>query len=357
MKIVIALPVYLNTPIGGHHVHYQYASLLSRRGHDVTVVFPRHLRPGHPIKARVRTPLWALRLRLKNRPLIGSFPMDARVKVRLLRDLSGSALPRADVLIATAWQTAEALADAPARCGRKFYIVYDYEHLMTAAADMRRRIEATYRMPFVLVATSGIVAETIRKYGGEPMATVPCGLDLDSFGMDLVPERREGFTLGFPARAEAFKGTADAVAAAALLRARYGDRLRVAAFGSRQLDLPDWIKWHQYPSQAELRRFYNMQSVFMVPSHFEGWGLPGAEALACGAALVTTDNGGCRNYATDGETALVVPPGEPERMANAVDRLLEDDSLRHQLAWSGNQFVQRYTWVGAADALEKVLAS
>lgn len=357
MKITIALPAYWNVPIGGYHVHYQYANLLTRRGHAVTIVFPRSLRPGHPIKARLRTPAWALQLRLQNRPLIGSFPLDDQVKVRLLRDLSNSALPRADVLIATAWQTAEALADAPARCGRKVHIAYDYEHLMTAAADVKERIEATYRMPFTLVATSGIVAETIRKCGGKPAAMVPCGLDLDAFGVDVAPERREGFTVGFPARPEAFKGTADAVAASALLRARYGDRLRIAAFGSRQLNMPDWIEWHQYPSQAELRRFYNMQSVFMVPSHFEGWGLPGAEALACGAALVTTDNGGCRDYAMDGQTALVVAPREPAELAGAVGRLFGDDSLRHNLARSGNQFVQRYTWAGAADGLEKVLVS
>lgn len=355
MKIVIALPVYSNKPIGGYHVHYQYANLLSRGGHDVTVVFPRSLRPGHPVKARLRTPLWALRLRLRNRPLIGSFSLDARVRVRLLRDLSGSALPRADVLIATAWQTAEALADTPAQCGRKVYVIYDYEHLMTAEPDTRQRIEATYRMPFVIVATSGIVAETIRRCGGEPVANVPCGLDFDAFGVDRPAERRERLTVGFPVQAESFKGAADAIAAATLLRARYGDQFRAAAFGSRRLDLPDWIEWHQYPSQAELRRFYNTQSVFMVPSHFEGWGLPGAEAMACGAALVTTDNGGCRDYAADGKTALVVPPGRPECLADAVGRLFEYDGLRQRLARSGNQFIQRYTWAGAADGLEKVL--
>lgn len=357
MKIVIALPAYYNTPIGGYHVQYHYANMLSRRGHDVTVVFPRYLTPGDPVKSRVRTPLWAMGLRLRNRPLIGSFPLDARVKVRLLRDLSGGALPRADVLVATAWQTAEALAEAPASCGRKVYTVYDYEHLMTASPEVRERIEATYRLPYALIATSAVVADTIRRCGGEPVATVPCGTDFDAFGIDVPQAEREPFTLGFAARPEVFKGADDALAAAVLLRVRYGDKLRVAAFGSRQMDLPDWIEWHQYPSQADLRRFYNAQSVFMVPSHFEGWGLPGVEALACGAALVTTDNGGCRDYALDGNTAIVVPPGEPEGLAEGVGRLLDDDGLRQRLAQSGHEFVQHYTWSRAADGLEAVLRS
>lgn len=357
MKIVIVLPAYYNVPIGGYHVQYQYANLLSRRGHDVTVAFPRHLTPGHPLKSRVRAPLWAMGLRLRNRPLIGSFPLDAAVKVRLLRDLSGGALPQADVLVATAWQTAEAMVDAPIRCGRKIYVVYDYEHLMTASPDVRRRIEATYNLPYAIVATSGVVADTICRCGGKPVATVPCGVDFDAFGIDVPPDRRGRLTLGFPVRVEAFKGASDAVAAAALLRARYGDKLRVAAFGSRKIDMPDWIEWHQYPSQSDLRRFYNTQSVFMVPSLFEGWGLPGVEAMACGAALVTTDNGGCRDYAIDGSTAIVVPPGEPQKLADGIGRLFDDDGLRQRLAQSGNAFVQRYTWSHAADSLETVLRS
>lgn len=355
MKLVIALPAYYNFPIGGYNVYYQYANLLSRRGHDVTIVFPRRLTPGRPLVDRARAALWAMRLRVRNRPLIGSFPLDAAVKVRLLRDLDGGTLPRADVLVATAWQTAEAMAGVPARCGRKIYVVYDYEYLMTASPDVRARIEATYRMPYAMVATSAVVADTIHRCGGEPVALVPCGVDLDTFGVDVPWEQRDRLTVGFPARSETFKGTADAVEAAALLRKRYGSKLTVAAFGSRRVDLPDWIKWYQYPSSSELRQFYNAQSVFMVPSHFEGWGLPGVEALACGAALVTTDNGGCRDYAVDERTALVVPPGEPQRLADAVGRLFDDDGLRCRLAQAGNQFVQRYTWAQAADNFEKVL--
>ncbi|MBV9749560.1 MAG: glycosyltransferase family 4 protein [Acetobacteraceae bacterium] len=159
----------------------------------------------------------------------------------------------------------------------------------------------------------------------------------------------------FPVRAEPFKGIADAVEAAAILRARYGDGVRIAAFGARKAALPEWIEWHDRPSQAGLRRFYNAQSVFMLPSHFEGWGLTGVEALACGAALVTADNGGSRDYALDGATALVVPPKRPERLADAVDRLFQDEDLCARLARAGHDYVQRYTWQEAGDRLERVL--
>ena len=354
MRIVFALPAYHAGPIGGYIVHYQYADLLARLGHEVTVLFPRQ---ADGTVSGLEGLLWAAYVRLRNRPLVRWLPSDTTVKLRLVRDLSPRVLPDADVLIATAWQTALPLAAAPRRCGRKFYIVYDYEHLMTAGMAERQLIESTYALPFGIVATSGVVADTVRRCGGTPLAVVPCGLDFSAFGMDVAPEQREPFTVGFPMRSEPFKGAADAIEAAAILRTRYGERLRVTAFGSRRLGLPEWIEWLDYPSQPALRRFYNAQSVFLLPSHFEGWGLPGVEAMACGAAVVTADNGGCRDYAFDGETASVVLPRQPQGLADAVGRLFEDDGLRIRLARAGERFVQRFQWRDAAERLNAVLST
>jgi len=355
MKITIALPSYYNSPVGGYLVQYKYANLLQARGHQVTIVFPRGLQVRTGLKERIKAPLWALKTRLKNRPLLGSFKLHDGVKVRLLPDLSGGSLPRADALIATAWLTAEAMQFAPIACGRKHYIVYDYEYLMTAPPKLRDEIRLTYLMDYKIVSTSSVVRETIIDCGGTPAAHIPCGLDFAEFGMDVAPDQRQPLTLGFPARRTPFKGAADAIEAAGRLRARFGEQLRVTAFGIQPLELPDWIQWLQYPSQLELRRFYNRNAVFLLPSHYEGWGLPGVEAMACGCALVTTDNGGCRDYAIDGETALVVPPRRADLMAAAVARLFDDTPLRLRLARQGHQYVQRYTWDDSADRLEALL--
>jgi glycosyltransferase involved in cell wall biosynthesis len=95
----------------------------------------------------------------------------------------------------------------------------------------------------------------------------------------------------------------------------------------------------------------------MLPSHFEGWGLTGVEAMACGAALVVTNNGGSADDAFDGKTALVAEPGDVDGLATAAERLLTDQTLRLSLAAEGHSFVQRFTWESAADALERLLTS
>jgi GT2 family glycosyltransferase len=108
--------------------------------------------------------------------------------------------------------------------------------------------------------------------------------------------------------------------------------------------------------QHALGREYAAARVFAVGSWFEGFCQPGLEALACGTPLVTTDNGGCREYAVDGETALVVPPRDVHAMADAVQRLLDDDALAARLVANGLDVVERdFDWEKRTDEFETVL--
>ncbi len=108
--------------------------------------------------------------------------------------------------------------------------------------------------------------------------------------------------------------------------------------------------------QPALGREYANARVFAVGSWFEGFCQPGIEALACGAPLVTTDNGGCREYAFDGETALVVPVRDARAMAGAIRRLLDDEALAGRLVRNGLEVVARdFDWERRTDELEERL--
>ena len=109
-------------------------------------------------------------------------------------------------------------------------------------------------------------------------------------------------------------------------------------------------------SQAALGAEYAAAQVFAVGSWFEGFCQPGLESLACGTPLVTTDNGGCREYAIDGETALVVPIRDARAMADAIRRLLDDGELASKLAANGLDLVGRdFDWERRTDEFETVL--
>lgn len=111
------------------------------------------------------------------------------------------------------------------------------------------------------------------------------------------------------------------------------------------------------PQQA-MAAEYARAAMFAVGSEVEGFGQPGLEALACQVPLVTTDNGGCRDYAVHEETALVVPPHDAAAMAAAMRRLHDDRDLAQRLARQGRELVlDRFDWERAADAFEAHLQS
>ena len=86
--------------------------------------------------------------------------------------------------------------------------------------------------------------------------------------------------------------------------------------------------------------------------------MPPMEAMACGAALVTYDNGGCRDYARDGETALVARRRDIEDLAVKLERVAGDEALRARLAAAGRAFVTTaFDWDGAVTRLETLFAS
>jgi glycosyltransferase involved in cell wall biosynthesis len=79
--------------------------------------------------------------------------------------------------------------------------------------------------------------------------------------------------------------------------------------------------------------------------------------MACGAALVTYDNGGCRDYARDGETALVARRRDVTDLAAQLERMATDAALRARLAAAGMTLVTTaFDWERAVARLETLFA-
>ena len=95
--------------------------------------------------------------------------------------------------------------------------------------------------------------------------------------------------------------------------------------------------------------------VFVLPSLWEGLPLALLEAAALGRPIVASDIDGVREVVRDGETALLVPPGDPARLADAVVRLLEDGDLAAKLgARARAEIPGRFTLSGMIEAVERL---
>jgi glycosyltransferase involved in cell wall biosynthesis len=354
MKIAFLLPGRSEKPAGGFKVVYEYANRLTQRGHEVSVIHPWDCSRPDSLYARLRARLWVARLRRKRAAVAPWFDLDARVALPIVTYPSISNLPVADAVIATAWHTAPWVDAAAPEQGAGFYLIQGYE-TWDGDAD---RVRATWRLPLRKIVISGWLEEIAAELGEEGRTSrVPIGMDLDRLGVDVPPAARAP-RIGALWSSGKEKGSGDVVAAMRAVRER-SPAIAAVLFGTapRPASLPGWIEYTMLPDRDELRSLYNSCSIFLQASRSEGWGLPACEAMLCGCALVTVENGGSREYAIDGETAIVVPAENVGDLAPRVSDLLEDDALRLRLSDRGRRHLHAFTWEESVAALERVLES
>ncbi|MDQ1455759.1 MAG: hypothetical protein QOH28_1379 [Actinomycetota bacterium] len=218
------------------------------------------------------------------------------------------------------------------RARRSVFYALHYAHLYGKEGSWE-----SLRVPVDLqLANSNWTADQIWAETGHRPTVQLGGVNREMFHPYPGPKRYRLLISGEQQRA--WKGTDTLIEAGRLLR------VPVERYAGKDLD------------QQALGREYASSRVFAVGSWFEGFCQPGLEALACGTPLVTTDNGGCREYAVDGETALVVPPRDARQMAAAMRRLLDDAPLAARLSANGLEVVDRdFDWERRTDEFADVL--
>jgi glycosyltransferase involved in cell wall biosynthesis len=131
----------------------------------------------------------------------------------------------------------------------------------------------------------------------------------------------------------------------------------------RDLGLADAVSFVRGIDDAAVAEQYAEAEVAVVPSLYEGFSLPALQAMSCGVPLVATTAGALPEVVgDDGETALLVPPGDAAALARAIGRLLDDPELRDRLSRaallrSGQLFSWEATARATADVYREVLAN
>lgn len=125
-----------------------------------------------------------------------------------------------------------------------------------------------------------------------------------------------------------------------------------------ELGLGNIFKFLGYVERNELIRLYQNATVFIMPSHYESGPLVLVEAMACGVAVVATPVGIVPNLVKHLENGLIIPKKSPEKMAEALSLLLDDEKLRIKLGENARKTVESgWTWDLIAEKLEKCYQS
>jgi glycosyltransferase involved in cell wall biosynthesis len=107
--------------------------------------------------------------------------------------------------------------------------------------------------------------------------------------------------------------------------------------------------------RGDAREILSLFDIFVLPSRWEGLPLALIEAAALGKAIIATDIDGVREVVRDGETGLLVPPGDSARLAKAVVRLLEDRALAAKLGQSAKREIPPlFTLAGMVEKTERL---
>lgn len=198
------------------------------------------------------------------------------------------------------------------------------------------------------------------------IAVVPWGGMLETYPVpqesDLIAVRRK-YALPdnyvfFPSHTWPHKNHLGLLDALALLRKKTGQTIPIVFSGGRnaffstiqkrvrKLKLQDQVHFVGFVDPLELVCLYRLCRAVILPSKFEGWGLPVLEAFASNAPLACSNVTSLPEVA--GDAAWYFEPDDPRQIADALQRIWEDDTLRKTLTEKGQQRVQMFSWLRTA---------
>ena len=186
-------------------------------------------------------------------------------------------------------------------------------HLITVSESARRDIAREFRIP----------AGRLR--------AVPNGIDTDLFRPLPAIDREPGRMIVTNSADSPLKGLSHLLVAVTEL-SRSRNRFKLVVIGApqkdgeierrvRELGIRPWVEFTGRISDAELVRHYARAAAAVIPSVYEGFGLPAGEAMACGVPVISTTGGALPEVV--GDAGLLVPPADPAALAAAIRRLLD----------------------------------
>jgi glycosyltransferase involved in cell wall biosynthesis len=117
-----------------------------------------------------------------------------------------------------------------------------------------------------------------------------------------------------------------------------------------ELGLDRRVRFWGVANRREIAALLSGCALFVLPSLWEAFGIASLEAMVCGKAVVASDCGGIPEVVRDGETGLLVPPGDAEALAHAIITLLHDNARREAFGRRGRQIaLDQWSWSAVAD--------
>jgi glycosyltransferase involved in cell wall biosynthesis len=287
-------------------------------GVEVDVVSPASFRHfgiayGHGVMGNLRRQPWKYLL-------LGPFFVNfARAARQAARDAD---------LVHAHWLPS---ATAARMSGRPYLV-----QLWGSDVELARRVpgfgRAELRRARAVICPSTALGQEAKRLGARRVEVIPSGVDLPA----EVGEEADPPEVLYAGRLSPEKGVLE------LVEAARGLNLVVAGDGPLRDRVPQALG---FVPPAELPRLYARAAVVACPSRREGFGVACLEAMAHGRPVVASAVGGLLDLVVDGETGILVPPGDVAALRDALERLLGDRELRRRMGEAGRRrAAEHFSW-------------
>lgn len=278
-------------------------------------------------------------------------------------------LPQHASLVATFWNTAQIVEQVSALNPniKGYYFIQDFEPYFY---DLNKGDESeyyhgaieSYSRRLTKITTSQWIISKIRDHVNDqnlPVKKFQVGLNLELFYPSSSAESTDrSIRIIAMARPETpRRGFKTLIRALHEIKQTHCD-IQISLFGGKGLQA------HNIPfeyddlgvlNQEQLREHYSASQIFIDSSNFQGFGLAPLEAMACGCACVFTDSGGINEFAEHGQNCMIVPTKSPSAIAEAVQQIIGDISLRKFLIKNACETAKLFSHHNLADNFLQII--
>ncbi|MDH3641095.1 MAG: glycosyltransferase family 4 protein [Gammaproteobacteria bacterium] len=248
------------------------------------------------------------------------------------------------------------IALAHGRSWRERLLIKRWHSFLTMQTRVARKLE------HIVTVSESSKRDICSAFDIEPerVTVVYNGIDTDTFCPEPSIARNRWQLITTASADQPLKGTQHLIPAFAELCQEF-PKLRLVFIGKPKpgghterlieaLGVKDRIRFVHGISTNEIRYLYAGSAIAVVPSEYEGFGLPAGEAMACGTPVVSTDGGALPEVV--GDAGRIVPARDSTALAQAIAELLEDDQQREALGSAGRErILARFSWQRAAQQL------
>jgi len=352
---------------GGTRFIFETANILAERGHKVTITsLGKRNKEWFKFNKRIKFIYPEKTIYV---PKKGEFPVNILInrifcelklpfKINRLKILK-KAIPECDINIATYHPTASVVYESGK--GKGYSCVQHDETIFVENSKEKQKVRDSFKFnlkPFVVSHwLKDFVEETYQK----PTFYVGSATNQKSF---TPQNNKEEKTVSAILTGVYWKGDDDLIKAFEIINKKVkGVKFKIV--GNKQAAINLLIKnkikldnlefYDFFPGDSfELRDFYSSSTVFVFASHLEGLGVPPLEAMGCKTACVITDCLGIRDFSKNNNNSLVVPIKNPEKIANATVKLLENKKLRNKIEKNATKTAKNWSWEKVVDRMEKL---